>query len=53
MTHAQVHVKGELLKGEAEKLKKFLDAKGYAEIRAEQSPHDYWQAAEFIEREFK
>ena len=52
MKEAQVHYAGKINRGEPKKLKAWLDAEGYAAIRAEESPHDAWQKAEYIQREF-
>ena len=42
---------GELFKGERSKLIGVFEARGHAAIRAEQSPHNYFQMAEFLKRE--
>jgi len=51
MKEAQVHYGGKLNRGQRDKLIGWLEAAGYAALRAEESPHAAWQSAEYLKRE--
>lgn len=42
---------GEIFKNSRDKLISVFEARGHAAIRAEQSPHPYFQMSEFLKRE--
>jgi len=42
---------GQVYKNTAEKLISFMEGIGHARLRAEQSPHDAFQMAEYLKRE--
>lgn len=46
-----IHLDGESLKFDREKLIGICEGKGFAAIRREESPHQYFQASEFLKRE--
>jgi hypothetical protein len=46
-----VHFDGKINRGQRAKMIAWLEAMGFAAIRAEESPHSAWQAAEYLKRE--
>lgn len=49
--NAIIHFDGKSNKGQRKKLIDWLEAMGYSALRAEESPHSAWQAAEYLKRE--
>ncbi len=48
-----IHIDGEQLKFERDKLISICEAKGFSALRSEQSPHTFWQLSEYLKRERK